>query len=146
MYNPQYLIMPTDIYSRSREIAGAYLILLKRREVFLGAEYATKINEWQIHAIENAWQTACRDEHEVRFISKNVFEGLPMQYIDEPISYSGMKRCRKRFFHLLAENLGFIAGERKSRHEFVKNSHNTWGRAESADEEIVYQKKEMVEK
>ena len=113
MYVPQYLEIPNDVYNRSREIATAYPNLTKRREEFSKAEYSEYINEWQIKAIEDAWYSACHDENERKFLSKNIFEKIPMHYIDVPISQSTMKRCRKRFFVRLAENLGFVKSDRQ---------------------------------
>lgn len=103
-------ILPGDVYRRAMEIAKAYLSLRKRRREFDLPDkvYQAKINQWQIFAIEDAWQAASADEFERIYISKNIFEGLPMHYINVPLSQSAMRRCRKRFLEQLAANLGFL--------------------------------------
>lgn len=103
-------VMPSDVYRRTMEIARAYPLLRKRRPVFDTADkvYQAKINQWQIYAIENAWYAASADEFERIYISKNIFDGLPMHYVNVPMSQSAMRRCRKRFLEQLAVNLGFL--------------------------------------
>ena len=107
MYYPSYLGIPIDVYRKSLDIAASYHSLLKRREEFQGKEEQTRINEWQIAAVENALQGA-RDKVEETFIAKNIFEGVQMMYIDLPMSISGMKRARKEFLIRLSANLNLL--------------------------------------
>lgn len=63
-----------------------------------------KENERKIKAIEHAW-SGMLDDCEKIFIKKNLFERIPMQYIDLPMSFRTMKRVRKKFLIALAMNL-----------------------------------------
>lgn len=107
IYYPAYLKIPKDVYRKSIEVAGSYYVMLGRRLEFDGRQPQTLVNEWQIKAIEDAWQMA-EDEVVREFIKKNLFEGVQMQYIPLAMSQSGMKRSRKKFLESLAENLGLF--------------------------------------
>ena len=68
---------------------------------------ARQRNEQKIRAVEQAW--ARMDDDTAReFIRQNVFEGVPMQYIDLPVSIPTMKRMRSKFVCMVAEELGEI--------------------------------------
>ena len=61
------------------------------------------LNE-QIKAVEQAWNIA-RDDTEKEFIRLNLFDSIPMNHIELPMSLRTMKRCRQRFLVNLAVNL-----------------------------------------
>lgn len=62
-------------------------------------------NNFKIKAIEQSWAEMV-DETEREFIKKNLFEGIPMQCINLPMSMSAMKRARRKFLTLLAKKIG----------------------------------------
>lgn len=107
MYNPAYLKLPKDVHRKTVDIASSYRSLLNRRYDFDGMENQTRENERQIKAIEDAWQAA-RDDTERELISKNLFDGVQMKYINLPMSESTMKRVRGNFLKRLAKNLYLI--------------------------------------
>lgn len=92
-----------DIYSRTLSTAKGYYDMLQRRDRLTSGPVRQK-NEERITAVEKAWND-CQNDQEREVIQKNLFEGLPMQYI--PIYYSirAMKRIRKNFLVRLAKNL-----------------------------------------
>lgn len=124
--------LPKDIYKQCNAIARSYYTMLARRkeqeeEILHGskcsdgqprgssigdptAAKAARLielkerNDFKIKAVEQAW---CRmvDVTARRFIKKNVFEGVPMNYIDLPMSIRSMKRTRKCFITYVAEEL-----------------------------------------
>ncbi|HIX12760.1 MAG TPA: hypothetical protein H9985_03950 [Candidatus Anaerofilum faecale] len=125
--------LPDDIYRQCVAIAKSYYAMLRRRkeqeeEVLHGSAppdgqphgsgvgdptarkaerliAARQRNEQKIRAVEQAW--ARMDDDTAReFIRQNVFEGVPMQYIDLPMSISTMKRMRSKFVCMVAEELG----------------------------------------
>lgn len=124
--------LPPDTYHIVLTIAKSYYTLLQRRRVIddaiarenhrvasspgsgpgdsvarRGERMAARRerNELKIKAIENAWQSAGGDiEREV--IEKNLFLGLPMSWIDAPMSERSMQRVRRCFLYRLAQELG----------------------------------------
>ena len=61
-------------------------------------------NDRKIRAVEQAWMSL-RKQHERDLIKKNLFEHIPMMYLDLPMCLRSMKQVRKRFLVRLAENL-----------------------------------------
>ena len=125
--------LPDDIYRQCVAIAKSYYAMLQRRkeqeeEILHGSAppdgqphgsgvgdptgrkaerliAARQRNEQKIRAVEQAW--ARMDDDTAReFIRQNVFEGVPMQYIDLPVSIPTMKRMRSKFVCMVAEELG----------------------------------------
>lgn len=92
-----------DIYSRTLATAKGYYSMLRRRKMLLSGPVQQK-NEERIMAVEKAWND-CENDLEREVITKNLFEGLPMQYISEYYSIRAMKRIRKNFLVRLAKNL-----------------------------------------
>ena len=125
--------LPDDIYRQCVAIAKSYYAMLRRRkeqeeEVLHGSAQpdgqphgsgvgdptarkaerliaARQRNEQKIRAVEQAW-AGMDDDTAREFIRQNVFEGVPMQYIDLPMSISTMKRMRSKFVCMVAEELG----------------------------------------
>ena len=105
MYYPSYVNIPEDVYRKSLDVASSYYLLQRRKQEINEQEPRATVNNWQIDAIESAWN-ALVDDTERAFIAKNLFDGIQMRYINLPMSHSSMKRVRKRFLCQLAENLG----------------------------------------
>lgn len=127
--------LPKDIYSQCAAIAKSYYAMLKRRreleeQILCGSPcsdgqpkgsgvgdptarkaerlvMAKERNEWKIRAVEQAW---CRitDQTKRDFVKLNLFEGVRMHCINLPMSMIDMKRTRKKYLMLLAEELGEI--------------------------------------
>lgn len=126
---------PKEIYSQCTALAKSYYAMLKRRkeleeQILYGSPcndgqpkgsgtgdptarkaerlvIAKERNEWKIRAVEQAW---CRmiDETEREFIKQNLFEKIPMQCIDLPMSIRSMKYAREKYINFLAEEMGEI--------------------------------------
>ena len=62
-------------------------------------------NERKIQAIEKAWNEMS-DDTERELIERNLFQKIPMNWINLPMSERSMKRVRRRFLRCLAEELG----------------------------------------
>lgn len=127
--------LPDDIYRQCTAIAKSYYAMLDRRKEAVedalhgtappdgqphgpgtGNPTARKAerliaarqrNEQKIRAVEQAWARMA-DDTAREFIRQNVFEGVPMQYIDLPVSIPTMKRMRSKFVCMVAEELGEI--------------------------------------
>ena len=102
--------LPRDIYTITLSVAKAYNTMLKRRDDYNSMSNSGDIcadarrNNKKIEAVEQAW-AACVDECERELIKKNLFEHVPMGYINLPMSERSMRRARKRFLIRLAERL-----------------------------------------
>ena len=102
--------LPRDKYTITLSVAKAYNEMLKRRDEYNGRSdsgdicAAARRNDKKIKAVEQAW-AACMDECEQELIKKNLFEHVPMAYINLPMSERSMRRARKRFLIRLAERL-----------------------------------------
>ena len=128
--------MPKDIYSRCTILAKSYYNLLarrreKEREILLsspppgdgmprshgnGNPTAAKAErlimckdelDRKIKALQSAME-AMPDDTAREFIRKNLYDRLPMRYIDSPLPEISMKRIRRKFICLVAINLGEI--------------------------------------
>ncbi len=101
--------LPKDIYTITLAVANSYFVLIKRRDNYEtdGAQTSIYRNEQKIHAVEQAW-AVCIDDCEREIIKKNLFERIPIKYINLPMSQSAMKRARRRFLIRLAKNLAEI--------------------------------------
>lgn len=127
--------IPNDIYRQCVAISKSYYTMLRRRReqeemilhgsVFndgqpkahgIGDPTAKKAerliaakerNDKKIKAIERA-QERMSDNTARKFIERNIFEGVQMQYIDLPMSIPTMKRIRSKFICFVAEELGEI--------------------------------------
>lgn len=127
--------IPKEIYSQCTALAKSYYAMLRRRkeleeQILYGSlcndgqpkgsgtgdptarkaerlVIAKERNEWKIRAVEQAW---CRmiDETEREFIKQNLFEQIPMQCIDLPMSMRSMKYAREKYINFLAEEMGEI--------------------------------------
>lgn len=127
--------IPKEIYSQCAALAKSYYAMLRRRkeleeQILCGSPcndgqpkgsgtgdptarkaerlvIAKERNEWKIRAVEQAW---CRmiDETEREFIKQNLFERIPMQCIDLPMSIRSMKYAREKYINFLAEETGEI--------------------------------------
>jgi hypothetical protein len=134
VYKPEYVKLPNHVYNICVDVAKSYYALLQHRreteEKILhagktandgmpkGSEFSDETaNKAQriimlqaeanrkIEAIERAWWNSTKNEEERKIIQKNLFEGVPMIYIDTTLSECTMKKIRKRFLLCLAENL-----------------------------------------
>ncbi len=101
--------IPIDIYRVSVCVAKSYYRLLERRKTLVKGSKSRPFekNEEKINAIERALE-AMTDRTKQEAIRLNLFEGVPIQSIDLPLSISSIKRARKTFIVKLAENLGEI--------------------------------------
>lgn len=124
--------LPPDTYHIVLTIAKSYYTLLRRRREIddaiiwesrqvdgppggaLGNPTARKAerliarkeqNERKIRAIERAWN-GLPDETERELIERNIFQRIPMNWIDLPMSERSMQRVRRWFLRRLAEELG----------------------------------------
>lgn len=127
--------IPKEIYSQCTALAKSYYAMLRRRkeleeQILYGSTcndgqpkgsgtgdptarkaerlvIAKERNEWKIRAVEQAW---CRmiDETEREFIKQNLFEQIPMQCINLPMSIRSMKYAREKYINFLAEEMGEI--------------------------------------
>lgn len=77
--------------------------MLRRRRILPQGPVQQK-NDERIEAVEKALKD-CENDLEREIIKKNIFDGLPMQYISEYYSIRAMKRIRKNFLVRLAQNL-----------------------------------------
>lgn len=128
----KYITVEPDIYTNCLQTAKRYYILLRRRKeledeiIHSGVKadgmpramtvsrpterkaerIIIKLEEVdrKIAAIEKAWATM-PDKESKEFIRLNLFVGMPMQYINLPLSYGTMKNRRRSFILRLAENL-----------------------------------------
>lgn len=127
--------IPKEIYSQCAAMAKSYYAMLRRRkeleeQILHGSAHsdgqpkgsgvgnptaskaeriviAKERNEWKIRAVEQAW---CRmvNQAEREFIKQNLFEQIPMQFINLSMSIRTMKRAREKYIRFLAEELGEI--------------------------------------
>ena len=102
-----------DAHQITMRIAKNYYQLLEKKKAagyndftnLAGVSLKDWWNDFKIKAIEQSW-AAMVDETEREFIKKNLFEGIPMQCINLPMSMSAMKRARRKFLTLLAKKIG----------------------------------------
>ncbi len=92
-----------SIYSRVLATAKGYYFMLHRRDQLPYGPVRQK-NEEQIVAVEKALAD-CGNDRDRELIQKNLFEGLPMKYIQANYSIHTMKRIRKNFLVRVAKNL-----------------------------------------
>lgn len=127
--------IPKEIYSQCTALAKSYYAMLRRRkeleeQILYGSPcndgqpkgsgagdptarkaerlvIAKERNEWKIGAVEQAW---CRmvNQTEREFIKQNIFEQIPMQFINLSMSIRTMKRVREKYIRFLAEEIGEI--------------------------------------
>ena len=128
--------IPQEVYSECAQIAKSYYSLLHQRreiesDILLGSggpadgmprasapgnPTAAKAErmmrekekvERMIRAIQEALETL-PDETAMQVIRKNLFQQIPMHWINLPVSIPTMKRIRAAFICQLARNLGKV--------------------------------------
>lgn len=132
MYNPKYISLPNDVYRTAVNVSKSYYAMIRRqREIEdeiinssscsdgmphgsgisdTTAQKAERIilrqaeNERKIKAVEQAWAIFA-DTCQREFIKLNFFENIRMDDINLPMAVRSMKRLRKAFLFVVAENL-----------------------------------------
>lgn len=80
-------------YLETTRIAKGYYDYLKRRDM------AT------VKALQDALEEL-RDDEERRLIRMNLFQRVPMRWVNVSMSIITMKRIRKKYLHIVARKLG----------------------------------------